>query len=125
MVTPAISVVTVAMVFSISVVYGSSGVASWVVVLLIVTMDTESMFVSSHFRWDVVDVLWEFVVIMCHMVVIVMSIKSVVLMMIEVIMMAWNMGSFVKVWYSVVSIAESIVVSPPEGIVVTVMIVVC
>ena len=74
MVTPSISVVTVSVEVSISVVQWSCGVASWVVVLLIITVDAESMFMSSDFRWDVVDMLWEFVVIMSHMVVIAMSI---------------------------------------------------
>ena len=121
MVTPSISVVTVSVVVSISVVHWSSGVASWVVVLFIITVGAESMFVSSDFRWDVIDVLWETMVIMSHMVVLAMSVHSNVSMVIDMIVVAWGMRSFIEVWCSVVSIAEGIVVSPSEGIRVTVV----
>ena len=116
MVTPSISVVTVSVVVSISMVHWSSGVASWVVVLFIITVDAESMLMSSYFRWDVIDVLWKFVVIMSHMVVIAMSVQSVVFMVVDMIVMAWGMGSFIEVWGSMVSITEGIVVSPSEHI---------
>ena len=116
MVTPSISVVTVSVVVSVSMVHWSSSVASWVVVLLIITVDAESMLMSSDFRWDVIDVLWKFVVIMSHMVVIAMSVQSVVFMVVDMIVMAWGMGSFIEVWGSMVSITEGIVVSPSEHI---------
>ena len=121
MVTPSISVVTMSVVVSISVVHWSSGVASWVVVLFIITVGAESMFVSSDFRWDVIDVLWEIMVIMSHMVIIAMSVHSNVSMVVDMIVVAWGMRSFIEVWCSVVSIAEGIVVSPSEGIRVTVV----
>ena len=121
MVTPSISVVTVSVVVSISMVHWSSGVASWVVVLFIITVGAESMFVSSDFRWDVIDVLWEIMVIMSHMVIIAMSVHSNVSMVVDMIVVAWGMRSFIEVWCSVVSIAEGIVVSPSEGIRVTVV----
>ena len=124
MVSPTKSVVTVSMVISISVVHWSRSMASWVVVLLIITVDAESMFMSSDFRWDVVDVLWEIVVIMSHMVVIAISVQSVVLMVVDMVMVAWDMRSFVEMWCSVVSIAEGIVVSPSESIGMTVVIIV-
>ena len=121
MVAPSISVVTMSVVVSISVVHWSSGVASWVVVLFIITVGAESMFVSSDFRWDVIDVLWEIMVIMSHMVIIAMSVHSNVSMVVDMIVVAWGMRSFIEVWCSVVSIAEGIVVSPSEGIRVTVV----
>ena len=121
MVAPSISVVTMSVVVSISVVHWSSGVASWVVVLFIITVGAESMFVSSDFRWDVIDVLWEIMVIMSHMVIIAMSVHSNVFMVVDMIVVAWGMRSFIEVWCSVVSIAEGIVVSPSEGIRVTVV----
>ena len=124
MVSPTKSVVTVSMVISISVVHWSCSMASWVVVLLIITVDAESMFMSSDFRWDVVDVLWEIMVIMSHMVVIAMSVQSVVLMVVDMVMVAWDMRSFVEMWCSVVSIAKGIVVSPSEGIGMTVVVIV-
>ena len=123
MVTPSISVVTVSVVVSISVVHWSSGVASWVVVLFIITVGAESMFVSSDFRWDVIDVLWELMVIMSHMVVIAMSVQSMVFMVVDIIVVAWGMGSFIEVWGSMVSIAEGIVVSPSEHIGVSLVVV--
>ena len=123
MVTPSISVVTVSVVVSISVVHWSSGVASWVMVLFIITVDAESMFVSSDFRWDVIDVLWELMVIMSHMVVIAMSVQSMVFMVVDIIVVAWGMGSFIEVWGSMVSIAEGIVVSPSEHIGVSLVVV--
>ena len=124
MVSPSISVVTVSMVVSISVVHWSCSMASWVVVLLIISVDAESMFMSSDFRWDVVDVLWEIVVIMSHMMVIAMSVHTVVLMVVDMVMVAWGMWSFVEMWCSVVSIAEGIVVSPSEGIGMTMVVIV-
>ena len=45
-------------------------------------------------------------------------------MVIDMIMVAWSMRSFVEMWSSVVSIAEGIVVSPSEGIGMTVVVIV-